>query len=284
MSDLVRHDAVDVRQAAHGDLPVIYDSPHSGTFYPDDFTHAVEPFVLHGGEDRFVDDLVIDAPDHDITLVRALFARTYIDPNREPTDLDPALLPEDWPETVEPGPHSQRGVGLIFRLIGNGVPIYDRRLSKDEVHHRIETYWKAYQGTLQARIDALHERFGTVWHVNWHSMQAVGNALSPDPGAKRADFVLGDLHGTSCDSAFTDFVATTLRDLGHSVAINDPYAGAYLVRRHGRPDEGRHSLQIEINRGLYMDQETLEAHDGLAKLRGTIAQFSARLGKWVRQR
>lgn len=274
MSDFTRHPAVDVARPEGKSLPLVYDSPHSGTLYPDDFGHSVEPMALFGGEDRYVDDLVRDAPAKGITLVRALFARTYIDPNRDRAELDPLLLPEDWPDPVVAGDNSLRGFGLIFRLIGEGVPLYERRLAAAEIHHRIETYWTAYHAALDAEIDRQHAQNGIVWHIDWHSMLPIGNALSPDPGKARADFVLGDRFGTSCDPAFTDHVAALLRDLGYSTAINDPYAGAFIVSRHGRPSEGRHSLQIEINRGLYLDFETLERSEKFAALKQALGRFS----------
>lgn len=283
MADFVMHDAFDLLEPDGDAAPLIYDSPHSGTLYPDDFAHAVERLLLVGGEDRFVDDLVVDAPRHGIALLRALFARTYIDPNRDPTDLDPLLLPDDWPEAVEARLHSGRGIGLIFRLIGEDRPIYDRRLGGAEIRHRIASYWEPYHQALQARIDALHETYGAVWHVDWHSMQPVGNALSPDPGERRADFVLGDRFGQSCAPGFTACVADLLGDLGYTVAVNRPYAGAYIVERQGRPAEGRHSLQIEINRGLYMDAGTLEASPGMVPLRAALGEFSRRLAEWTRR-
>jgi N-formylglutamate deformylase len=284
MSEYSIHDAVDLIEPEGDALPIVFDSPHSGTTYPDDFAHAVDPFLLHGGEDRFVDDLVIDAPRHGIALIRALFARTYIDPNREPGDLDPELLEENWPEAIETGRHSQRGVGLVFRLIGSGVPIYARRLGATELNHRIENYWRPYHSCLAGRIDALHARHGAVWHVDWHSMLAVGNDLSPDPGVHRPDFVLGDLHGTSCDAEFTDFVASALGDLGYTVGLNEPYAGAHIVEHYGRPKDSRHSIQIEINRGLYMEQDSLGRTDGLPNLRTALDAFSTKLAQWVTSR
>ena len=281
--EFVRHDPLEVIEPRGEPLPILFDSPHSGTLYPDDFGHAVDPFLLRGGEDRFVDDLIVDAPSHGITVMRALFARTYIDPNRPVADLDPDILADDWPDPVEAGLHSGRGVGLIFRLIGEAVPIYRRRLSRAEVDHRIETYWRRYHECLDDRLSGMIARHGVAWHVNWHSMLPVGNALSPDPGRKRSDFTLGDLHGKGCAGEFTAFVAETLRDLGYSVSINDPYAGTYIVERYGRPGEGRHTLQVEINRALYMDLATLEPGPGMPVLRRSIAAFSARLAAWANE-
>ncbi|MEO3384797.1 N-formylglutamate amidohydrolase [Mesorhizobium sp. CAU 1741] len=277
-------EAVSVRRPRGEALPLLYDSPHSGRIYPEDFGAAVQERLLVGGEDRFVDDLVVDAPSYGATLVTALFARTYVDVNREAVDLDPHLLPEDWTDEIAPSINSERGVGLIFRMIGDAVPIYDRTLTSQEIRRRIDYYWRPYHDALEQETARLHDRFGAVFHVDWHSMQAVGNALAPDPGKKRADFVLGDLDGAACDPAFTSYVAKTLRDLGYTVAVNDPYKGAYIVERYGRPAEQRHVIQIEINRGLYMDHGTLDRTGGFATLKENLSSFTATLRDYVRDR
>ncbi len=276
--------AVSVRRPDGEELPLLYDSPHSGRVYPEDFLPAAEMRLLLGGEDRFVDDLVIDAPSHGATLIKALFARTYIDPNRTAADLDPHLLPEDWAEETAPSVNSERGVGLIFRLIGDAVPIYDRLLSADEIRRRIDAYWRPYHAALEDEMARLTERFGEVLHINWHSMQPVGNALAPDPGRTRPDFVLGDLDGTSCDPALTRFVADHLSELGYSVGLNDPYKGALIVERYGKPEEGRHTLQIEINRALYMDHGTLDRTGGFAGLKDDLSTFTDELAGFARAR
>lgn len=276
--------AVSVRRPPDAPLPVLYDSPHSGRVYPEDFVPAADMALLVGGEDRFVDDLVLDAPSHGVTLVKALFARTYVDPNRPLDDLDPNLLPEDWAEEIAPSVNAERGVGLIFRLIGDAVPIYDRALTTGEIRRRIECFWRPYHDALEGEMDTLRQDHHEVFHINWHSMLPVGNALSPDPGRKRPDFVLGDLDGRSCDPEFTQFVAAALMDLGYSVSLNDPYKGAYIVARYGEPDEGRHTLQIEINRGLYMDQGTLDRTGGFASLKKDLGRFTEKLAGFVAAR
>ncbi len=275
-------EAFSIRHPKDGEVPLLYDSPHSGRVYPEDFGHSVDRRLLVGGEDRFVDDLVIDAPGHGVTLLKALFARTYIDPNRMPDDLDPEMLPNDWEGETVPSINSGRGVGLIFRMIGDAVPIYDRALTSLEIRHRIDAYWRPYHAALDAEMRRLHAAHGVVFHINWHSMQSVGNALAPDPGRRRADFVLGDFEGTACDPAFTRFAAGTLEELGYTVAINDPYKGAYIVERYGRPEDGRHTLQIEINRGLYMDHGTLDRIDGFATLKEDLTRFTEQAAAFAR--
>lgn len=255
--------------------PMVFDAPHSGRHYPEDFGHVADIELLKGGEDRFVDELFADAPNHGGTLVIANFARTYIDPNRRLSDIDMVLLDGDWHETPEPTVMSERGVGLVFRLIGDGTAIYDRRLSAADITNRIENYWRPYHECLAAMIERNIAQFGVCFHLDCHSMMPVGNELAPDPGRDRADFVLGDLDGTSCEPGFTRLVAETLETLGYSVAINDPYKGALIVERYGAPEKGVHSLQIEINRKLYMDLETLERSNGFEPLRADLARLAA---------
>lgn len=273
--------AVVVDRPRRGELPLVFDSPHSGTCYPDDFGHSTALETLRASEDRFVDDLFADAPAAGATLVRALFARSYIDPNRSRLDIDLGLLSDDWPEAVDPGVHSERGFGLIFSRAGDASLIYDRKLTAREVRHRIEEYWRPYHEALEGALDRLHTEFGAVWHVNCHSMQPVGNALAPDPGRHRPDFVIGDLDGESCEPSFTEFVAASLRDLGYSVSINDPYRGAYIIERYGRPNEAQHALQIEVNRALYMNQSDLERHEGFTRLQRDLTAFAQHLAGHV---
>lgn len=266
------------------DVPVVFDVPHAGRNYPADFGAAVPLALLEGGEDRFVDLLVSDAPRYGAHLVVARFARTYIDPNRRATDIDPALLAEPWPVPVEPSGHAALGVGLVFRLIGDATPIYDRKLSRAEVEARIRDYYEPYHAQLQQMLDQVYARHGKVWYVDWHSMSSIGNALSPDLGAERADFALGDRDGTACEQAFTDFVARSLRDLGYRVDINHPYKGAELVARHGLPAQQRHALQIEMRRGLYMDERTLQPHRGFEALRGDLARIAESICRYAATR
>jgi N-formylglutamate deformylase len=274
------HDAVR-RHDPLKPIPLVLDSPHSGETYPDDFDHAPPRALIRQAEDTHVARLWAHAPAHGATLIEALFPRAYIDANRSLDDVDPELLADAWHERIVPTRKTELGIGLVWRLARGGVPMYARKLHAAEVLHRIDRYWKPYHHALASALDELHARFGAVWHVDCHSMFAVGDVLSDDPGRERADFVLGDRDGTTCAPAFTAFVATTLRDFGYSVAINDPYKGVELVRRHGRPTENRHSLQIEIKRTLYMDERTLEPNAGYATLERNLTRLSCLLASYV---
>lgn len=261
---LVRHDP---RGAS---VPVVFDSPHSGAEYPADFEFACPFRLLRQAEDAHVEALYGAAPEHGATLIAALFPRSYIDANRSVDDIDPNLLGELWPGPIAPSDRARVGMGLVRRVCRPGVSLYDRRLTVAEIRHRIETYYHPYHRTVAAAIDAAAARFGAVWHVNCHSMPSSRGVRSPVVGWERADFVLGDRDGSTCSLEFRTVVQRTLERMGYDVRINDPYKGVELVRRFGQPRHGRHSLQIEVNRRLYMDEETLERSAGFAKLKQDI--------------
>jgi N-formylglutamate deformylase len=266
------------------EVPLIYDSPHSGRYYPDDFEPSVSVELLHGYEDRLVDDLVADAPQHGIALIAAAFPRAYIDPNRAADDIDADLIGEDWTDPLNPTLYSQRGHGLVFRKSLEGKPIYERPLGKERLRSRIEGYWRPYHQALEQALQTIQQRCGDVWHISWHSMRPVGDESSSDPGEERPDFVVSDLDGDSAGVEFTRHAIDQLRELGYSVNRNWPFKGGYITQLHGRPHEGRHSIQIEINRGLYLDLATLELTPGAEHLRSDLAEFSSRIAAFASSR
>ncbi len=274
---------VQTPEARH-QLPAVYDSPHSGRLYPPDFLPVVPVEQLHGYEDRLVDDLLRGSPDHGIVMIAATFPRAYVDPNRAIDDLDPQVVGDDWSDPVNPSPYSQLGLGLVFRSGLDGKPIYERPLGRSTVIERIEKYWRPYHDALEAALAQAQERWGAVWHIAWHSMRPLGDFQSPDPGEARPDFVVSDRDGTSAERGFTDFAAESLRGLGYSVAANHPFKGGYITELHGRPANGRHSLQIEINRALYLDLATLELSANAAALTRDLAAFSSDFACFVRER
>jgi N-formylglutamate amidohydrolase len=275
MQAFIRHDP------AGAAVPLVLDSPHSGTHYPADFVHRPQRSVVRKAEDTHVEALFASAPASGATLIEALFPRAYVDPNRHVSDLDPAVIDEPWPGPLAPSRKTELGIGLVWRLAQGGQPMYARPLSVAEVERRIALYYEPYHAAVAEALDQRHRRFGAVWHLNCHSMPAVGDVMSEDPGRARADFVLGDRDATSCEPEFTSFVARTLGDMGYEVAINDPYKGVELVRKHGRPAERRHSLQIEVNRRLYMDEQTLERMAGFAALQADLARLVDALADYV---
>lgn len=251
---------------------VVFDSPHSGVTLPADFQPAVSASLVLVSADTHVEALWASVPEYGAPLLAAEFPRSFLDLNRAPEDIDPALLDAPWPGPLSDAPSVRRGMGLIWRYAWGDTPMYADRLAVAEVQRRIDTYWRPYHDALAHLIDSTHRRHGAVWHIDCHSMPATAHRLSPDAeGTARADIVLGDRDGTACDPVFTDFVAATFRKLGYDTRINDPFKGAELVRRHADPSQGRHSLQIEINRRLYMDEVTRERSAGFDRLAGDLS-------------
>lgn len=262
-------------------IPLIFDSPHSGTVYPEDFGYACDFKTLEKAEDKFVDDLFIKAPDYGATLLTADFPRSYIDVNRCEKDIDPDLLDDLWPHEIATTARSHAGIGLVRRLVRPGLPVYNRQLSIAEIQHRIATFYRPYHATLERVIEKAHYDFGAVWHINCHSMpSAEGHTFRTSP-LKSMDFVLGDRDGTTCDSNFTRSVRDFLKGLGYKVAINDPYKGVELVRRYSAPATGRHSLQIEVLRSLYLDEGTYEKSKNYEVLKADIEKLIVFCAQYV---
>lgn len=264
-------------------LPLVCDSPHSGTHYPADFGAVVPAERLRGGEDTHVEALWDAVPSIGGTLIAANFPRVYIDPNRTLDDLDPDLLDGPWPDPLAPGEKTRLGFGLIWRNIDAATPIYDRRLSVAEVRNRIDRYYRPYHAALSQAVESSYRRFGAVWHLNLHSMP--NNAyerLKKVSAHPLADFVLGDRDGTTCDPEFVGLIESGLREMGYTVSRNDPYKGVQLIAQIGRPAERRHSLQIEIRRPLYMDEATRERNDGFAEVQQDMGRLLQRVAAYLR--
>jgi N-formylglutamate amidohydrolase len=253
--------------------PLVLDSPHSGFAFPADFDSVLTEFDLREGEDCFVDQLWMPATERGIGLVAALAPRTYIDFNRHAGDVDLALIEGGrWPDEHVPSGKAAIGKALVWRTLDDGRAIYDRKLSVDEVRRRIERYHRPYHGAVRDRIAATHERFGRSWHIDCHSMNAVGGTQGEGgAGRARADIVLGDRDGTTCDAEFTEFVRGVLAGFGYDVRINDPYKGVELVRAYSDPARGLMSLQLEINKRLYMDEATREKNAGFDAVQKHVA-------------
>jgi N-formylglutamate deformylase len=256
-------------------VPLLFDTPHSGRFYPRDFKAAAAMGDLRRGEDAYVDELIAGAVEFGVTVLSAVFPRCYVDLNRAPDDIDPGMLQGKWPRPLAPTEKSERGLGLIRRLVVPGIPIYDRLLPVAEVRRRLDRVYFPYHAALAELRSTLLQRHGKLWHVNWHSMKSVGNAMTPDgEGARRPDFVVGDLRGTSAYGWVTGRVVELLEGFGYRVAVNDPYAGGTILRAMGNPATGVHSIQIEVNRGLYLDELRVEKLQGFEELKKALSTFA----------
>jgi N-formylglutamate amidohydrolase len=275
---------LEVRGPAVPALPLVLDSPHSGHDFPDDFGAAVSETELREGEDCFVDELVAAGPEMGAPLLAALWPRTYLDPNRHAGDVDLDLIDGSWPGEYRPSGKARVGKALIWRTLEDGRPIYSRKLLPEVISRRIDSFHGPYHDAIQNLLNETHARFGKVYHINCHSMRAVAGKQSEDgEGNARADFVLGDRDGTTCDPAFTGFVRGVLAGMGYKVKVNDPYKGVELVRAYSDPKAGRHSLQIEINKRLYMDEASLHKNEGFESLRNSLAQLLKEVSMYIQE-
>jgi N-formylglutamate deformylase len=262
-------------------VPVVFDSPHSGFTWPPGWHPAAPRAAVLTSCDALVDALLADAPAAGIAVLTATLPRAYVDINRAEDDLDPAVLEAPWPAPLSPTDYSRRGMGLIRRLALPDIPMYSAPLPVAEVRARIEGIWRPYRAALAARLDALHVAHGRVVYVDWHSMKSRGNAMNVDAGAARPDVVVSDRHGTTADPSLTTWIADWWAGRGHTVRRNDPYQGGDLVRTFGAPGVGRHAVQVELNRRLYLDESTATRAAGFDALAADCSAFARALAEHV---
>lgn len=258
---------------------VVFASPHSGRDYPRSFLERAEidERTIRSSEDAFVDQLFAAGPRHGAPLLTAGAPRAYVDLNRAPEELDPALI--ERVRRVAHNPRIASGLGVIPRVVANGRPIYRGKLRLEEAHHRITGYWRPYHDALQTLIDQSHAGFGEAILIDCHSMphEALEN-VGPS-GAPRPEIVLGDRFGASAAGAIVDRIEAAFTAAGFRVARNMPFAGAYICQHYGRPSRHQHAVQIEIDRAIYMDESRIEPHAGFdtvkRMLESVIAEIAA---------
>ena len=269
--------AFEVRLTGAQRLPFVFNSPHSGRCYPADFVAAsrLDRGRIRASEDAYVDDLFASVTAFGAPLMRAHFPRVYLDVNREPYELDPGMFDEPLPAFINT--RSLRvvsGLGTIARIVGEREEIYRASLDVDEALQRIETLYKPYHARLRHLLARTHVNFGYAILIDCHSMPS---SVRGQDRWRRPDFIIGDRHGTSCARSLSDAATRILRDLGYHVVRNKPYAGGFITEHYGRPATGLHALQIEINRGLYLNEVTMEKHAGFKRLAANMATFVQRL-------
>ncbi|MGE0151742.1 MAG: N-formylglutamate amidohydrolase [Reyranellaceae bacterium] len=259
---------------------LVVASPHSGDRYPQDFVarSRLDFATLRRSEDSFVDALFGAAPSRGAPLIRALFPRAYIDPNREPFELDPAMFAGKLPDYVNSrSPRVAAGLGTIARVVANGEAIYQDKLDFADAERRVARCYRPYHEALHALVEHTRVQFGYAMLVDCHSMPSVGGPMERDPGAQRVDFVLGDCHGTSCDRRLTDLADRMLRSMGYAVARNAPYSGGFTTQHYGKPGRSVHALQIEINRACYMDEFAYKPNADFARIQRDLGELLAAL-------
>lgn len=265
----------DVTPAMEPAAPVLFASPHSGSHYPASMQEALcVPLIdVRRTEDAFIDELFAGAPALGASLVAARYGRSVVDLNRDPHELDAAMFHDGPPRPCAlPTARVEAGLGCLPRVGARGEAIYGRLLSRAEGEERLVHIHDAYHLHLTAELDALRCAHGQALLIDCHSMPSL------QPGRRTlTDIVLGDRFGSSADPRLMARIERNFRAQGFTVARNAPYAGGYTTRRYGRPRRGIHALQVEINRGLYMDEQRITRASGYYALKDALEQVMAEI-------
>lgn len=264
-------------------IPFVFNSPHSGHYYPSEFLQQsrLDAHDIRQSEDCYVDELFASAVPLGAPLLRAHFPRAYLDVNREPYELDPKMFNEPVPSYANiRSVRVAGGLGTVAKIVGEGQDIYKSRLPLNEAMDRIETIYKPYHHQLGQLLSDTRAQFGYAVLIDCHSMPSgvewgEPNSLTNQPS--RPDFIIGDRFGRSCSDALSWAAIELLQNMGYNVAHNKPYAGGYITEHYGRPHRDFHALQIEINRALYVNETSLERLPSFAALYRDLAQFMADL-------
>lgn len=263
--------------------PLVFASPHSGRYYPREMLEAaaVGAEALRRSEDAFVDAMIAPSSDVGAAVITARYGRAWMDLNRAPWELDPAMFSDDLPDFARGrSARVAAGLGAIARLAAEGREIYARKLTFAEARARVEGTHRPYHDALDRLLARARATHGMAVLIDWHSMpEAAARTAVTARHGKGCDIVLGDRFGASCTRKLTDLVERELEGMGYHVARNAPYAGGYTTEHYGRPASRTHALQIEISRALYLDEKTLEPTEGLSTLTADIGKLAARLAQ-----
>jgi len=276
MHDTLNNTAFDILRPRQWSMPVVFASPHSGQDYAQGFIDAsrLDPLSLRRSEDAFVDELFAAAPTFGAPLLRAHFPRVYVDANREPFELDPAMFEDALPEHINTtSTRVAAGLGTMARVVVSGDEVYAGKIRFEDARKAIEATYFPYHAALQGLLGEARERFGGCLLIDCHSMPSVGGPMDRDPGFRRVDFILGDRYGASCAPTLTDLVERALQSMDYVVTRNTPYAGGFTTEHYGKPEEGQHALQIEINRALYMNESKIVRAEGFEQLKKGVSQL-----------
>ncbi len=271
--------AYDLEMPAKRTSCVVFSSPHSGRDYPLEMLQrsVLNRHVIRSSEDAYVDRLFDTAPGLGIPLLKAKMPRAYLDLNRSPDELDPALI--DGIRRRGHNPRVSSGLGVIPRVVANGRAIYRGKLTIDEARHRIDTYWHPYHARLKSLLAESFTMFGQAILIDCHSMPHEAVAAAGTTRSGRPEIVLGDRFGASASGEIVDQIESAFAAAGLSVARNAPFAGAYVTQTYGRPGRRQHAIQIEIDRSLYMDEQKILPGTNFELFRQTLRKVIADIAR-----
>ncbi len=258
-----------------GQSSVILSCPHAGRIYPAEFIAASIADIadLRGLEDFGVDQLISGALSCGIPCVMNKVTRAYIDVNRPVDALDHLMLSSPPAgENVKPSRHVRAGYGLLPRLTAAREVIHRQLLPHDEVESRIALVHQPYHSAVQAALSNAYGKFGRAILIDCHSMPSHDQQNRP-----LADIILGDLHHTTFDQKIGKMLTRLIENTGFSVAWNSPYAGGYITKNYGCAKSNQQSIQIEINRRLYMNRKYELNEEGVKRVSSLITKLCAAL-------
>lgn len=258
---------------------VVFASPHSGRDYPWNFIRRtnLNEHSVRSSEDAFVDQLFDCAPQFGAPFLKAGAPRAFVDLNRSADELDPALI--DGAQRQGHNPRVASGLGVVPRVVANGKAIYSGKITMAEAERRIETYWRPYHDALQAQLDQAHLMFGQAILIDCHSMPHEAMDAVARSGVRRPEVVLGDRFGAAADEAIVDRVEAAFAEAGLVVTRNTPFAGAYITQHYGRPMRGRHAVQIEIDRALYMNEQLIRPNGNFQNFRELLKDVISQIAE-----
>lgn len=259
--------------------PLVVSVPHSGEHLPDcgGPPYAINARGLLRDGDLYVDQLYADATAEGATMVSTPFSRFVVDLNRMPDDVSEKSVAGHEGRS-EDGYYGDRGV--IWAVTTRSECIYQRPLTAAEFEARLARFYHPYHAALRAELERLRSKFGYAVLIDAHSMPSRATRLHRDPGRRRPDVIPGDAHGRACANGLSEGTVDFWRSLGFHVTMNFPYAGGAITRTYGRPFEGVHAIQVELNRRLYMNESTLERSDEFERLRRRCQEFVRFASQW----
>lgn len=263
----------DVFGPAEQRVPFVLNSPHSGRNYTDEFLKNVQlsDIAIRKSEDFLIDELFACGIPMGLPMLAANFPRAFLDVNREPYELDPNMFEGQLPDFVNAkSVRVSTGLGTIAKIVADREDIYHGKILVSDALERIETIYKPYHACLRRLLAETHIKFGFAVLLDCHSMPSAHNGSIY---GRRPDFVIGDRFGSACAPELTRCIRENLVAMGYKVALNKPYAGGFITQHYGRPDNGLHAVQIEINRGLYMDESAMQKSENFDKLASDLKQF-----------
>ena len=263
--------------------PVVFDVPRSGAEYPRWFAASAPLDLIQKSISSYVEALYRDVTDAGATWLYACFPNVVVDPNRHEADIDPDQLNGMWHEELNPSEKTKAGMGLFPNVVSNQA-LHAGKLTLEDARRRLSEYYLPYHEELARILRMAKESAGVAYHLSCHSMGATPPATAKDAGVRRSDFDLGDRNGTTCEPGLVDSVAACLRRQGYTVTVNKHFVGAEAVRRHGDPRNSFHSLQIEMNRSLYMNEKTREVSENFQQVKSDMTVLAREVVDYARSR